>query len=186
MYNIRRNAPVVQVLAHIPPFAPIPPPNDLHPALVVGHNFVLLVRNHFAATIGHLFPETQVGHLNLNPDMPRRVRGVQRALFVGSAPLVIPPPAVQSMPSHCQRRLVLLISACCSSAAILWLSASIGCSGLSAVMVPVDLALPHVLDVVNESAGHVSRNVAAASSNFCLLRVGLKLAELACKASYGA
>ncbi|KAG8682457.1 hypothetical protein FRC11_014852, partial [Ceratobasidium sp. 423] len=70
----------------------MPPAHDLHPALVAGSKFILSVRNHFTATVGHQSPEARVTRPNPNPN----VRGVQRALFVGSAPLVPPPPAVRT------------------------------------------------------------------------------------------
>ncbi|KAG8761307.1 hypothetical protein FRC11_014115 [Ceratobasidium sp. 423] len=182
MGNAKMNAGVVKVPDVIPQFIPPPVPphaNEAHPALVWFGNFMLLVGDRASTTLEHLLSsETPITAADPDDASTRPNRGVRRALVVGSPPPVTNPPP-RTMPGRCQLRLAFLISACCSPAAIIKLSSLIGSTIVSSD-VPVDPS--HVLEIVNESTGHVSGNVAAASS-CCLLEAGLKLVELVCKAT---
>ncbi|KDN41030.1 hypothetical protein RSAG8_07736, partial [Rhizoctonia solani AG-8 WAC10335] len=161
-----------------PPPAEFPPPEDLQPGPVLVR-VCEFVRTHIAAIAEYLFPEIQVT-TDPGPIMPRRGRGMQHTPIVGPPPLVFIPAAVQRIPGQCQRPLVLVVSAICSSAVIIWLSSLIGPVNLPTSILPADLPvyLTRVLDVANTHAGHVSGNVVAASA--CIVEVGLRLVGLAC------
>ncbi|CAE6479379.1 hypothetical protein ACGC1H_005378 [Rhizoctonia solani] len=183
MGNTKLSGPVVGLLIPTPPPpAEIPQPENLQlgPALVKICEFI---HTHIAAIPEYLFPEIRVT-TDPNPNMPRRGRGTQRALVLSPPPLAFGAAPVNEIPIHCQRPLVLAISAICSSAVLIWLSSLIGPVNLSTSILPGDLPvyLTHVLGVVNKHAGHVSRNVAVASA-CCFVQVGLRLVGIACEAA---
>ncbi|KAJ1303561.1 hypothetical protein OPQ81_011745 [Rhizoctonia solani] len=154
-----------------------PAPGAPHPILDILHQLIVLARRH-AAILRYLFPEI---FIIANRDVLRPGRGVRQAQVMLAPPLVAHVEGVHIVPNQCLRGLVIF---CCSSALIIWLSILIGPANLPRVPVDLSLDSPSVLDVVNESAGHLSGNVVAADPTVCLLEVGLKLAEYACSAGY--
>ncbi|CUA68401.1 hypothetical protein RSOLAG22IIIB_07919 [Rhizoctonia solani] len=162
MGNTKTNALVVELSIIVPPLPEgTPQPEELQPgpALVRVWEFV---RTHIVAIPECLFPEIRTT-TDPDPNMTRRRRGMRHALVIGPPPLVFPPTAAQEMPIQCQRPLVVVVSAICSSAVLIWLSRLIGPVNLPASILPTDLPvyLTRVVDVVNRHVGHVPGNVAA-------------------------
>ncbi|CAE6490000.1 unnamed protein product [Rhizoctonia solani] len=180
-----RNVLVARAPENAPPPEVNPPPYDRYFVLMMMFmfNFGLVVFNHITAVFKHLFPEIRVA-THIGPNVPRPVRGRQRALFAVPPPVFLLPDDDQIVPNQCLRRLVFVISVFWSSAALLWLSSLIGPVNLpwSAANADLTVHLSCVLDVVNQHAGHVSGNVAVANQGVCLLQAGLKLVE-ACEAN---
>ncbi|CAE6479371.1 unnamed protein product [Rhizoctonia solani] len=179
MGNTKTSAPVFRAPENaLPPIVNLP--DDLHPMLVK----VCKLGGALVTTIlGYWFFKAIVTAYS-NPNRPWRGRGAQQAL-VEAPPLVALAENVRMAPNPFQRYFMFLISAWCSSMVVVWLTNLIGAANLpSAVDLPLDL--PRVLDIVNESTGHLSRNVVAASSGVCYLKVGLDLVDLVCRTNYGA
>ncbi|EUC54557.1 transmembrane protein, putative [Rhizoctonia solani AG-3 Rhs1AP] len=151
------------------------PPDDIHPALAKVHKLVEVL---VATIVGYWFFKAIVTTYS-NPNRPWRGRGAQQAV-VKAPPPVAPAENIRMIPNQFQRYFMFLISAWCSSMVVVWLTNLIGATRLpSAVDLPLDL--PRVLDIVNESTGHLTRNVAVASSGVCYLKVGLELVDLVCR-----
>ncbi|CAE7073452.1 unnamed protein product [Rhizoctonia solani] len=179
MGNTKTSAPVVKVPDDtLPPMANLP--NELYPTLMKILDFL---GNLVFTLLAYWFPEV-VLVLYSDSNKPQRRRGVQQALVL--APPLLAPIALAHVraPNRLQRLLLFLISACCSSMAVVWLTNMLGAANVPpAVNLPLDL--PRVLDIVNESTGHLSRNVAAAGSGVCYLKVGIDLVDLVCRTGYG-
>ncbi|CAE6382287.1 unnamed protein product [Rhizoctonia solani] len=174
MGNTRTSLPVAEALRYINILPPVVnTPDNPYPTLVKVRRFIGIL---VATILGYWFLKATV---TTHPTRNRlwRERSARQALV--ETPPLGPPVALAEDArialNQFQRYLFFFISACCSSIIVVWLANLSGATNLPPVVEP-----PVDLFRVLGSAGHLSRNVAAASSGVCYLKTGLELVDLVC------